>query len=128
MEWQKTPLKGRIFTRVIRPIDICLHEGLVDDEVRLVDSQSYVGYLTNEKRGEQRGAERLYRLFPWRQDLPALPPGAQQRDLHVLEAAPQLQLVERDTHHLSRLTRGRAEDGHRVLASLAEPISKSKWR
>ena len=39
-------LTGRAFTWISGPIDIYLHEGLMGDAVRLVDSQSYVDYAT----------------------------------------------------------------------------------
>ena len=39
-------LGGKTFTWISGPIDIYLHEGLVDDAVKLVDSQPYVDYAT----------------------------------------------------------------------------------
>ena len=39
-------VRGETFTWISGPIDIYLHEGLVDDAVRLVNSQPYVDYAT----------------------------------------------------------------------------------
>lgn len=39
-------LRGETFTWISGPIDIYLHEGLVDDAVRLVNSQPHVDYAT----------------------------------------------------------------------------------